>query len=210
MSIEKTIEAIHDFYYDLRKLECEYRDYKNFKTEVCNLISIWDEANNDEIIDELKRMINKPPKIINMRDVVPRFGHWEVAPGRKAPTKFFVCSNCKNELETPQFYQQCNYRFCPVCGSINRPDLYSDLNDSEKLFKTQRSLTDEESEVVDSILVEEVKRQEEERSLQCTFQGQCNLCICKNCICDCMQCQKNGTIPRSEKCLFEDEKEFRR
>ena len=38
--------------------------------------------------------------------------------------------------------------------------------------------------------------------IECTFQCQCELCICKNCIKDCMQCQKDEVLPRSNECVY--------
>lgn len=44
----------------------------------------------------------------------------------------------------------------------------------------------------------------ENNNESCTFQRQCGLCICRDCICDCMQCQANNILPRSEQCRYED------
>ena len=88
-------------------------------TVLINHISVLERENEDDIefYEFAKDLIRKAPTAYVSDKAIKDFSTWEIAPHETIPTKRFVCSACRNEVETKYYANECYFSFCPFCGS---------------------------------------------------------------------------------------------
>lgn len=86
-------------------------------TALINNLSILKRVDEDleEYCNMMIDRVRKMPTLTHKAE-------WVVSPGHKIPTKHFICSNCRNEIETKVYTESCYYNFCPNCGYSMRDD----------------------------------------------------------------------------------------
>jgi len=54
----------------------------------------------------------------NVKVVVPIYAKWEPAPGHKVPTKHWICTNCRNDVDMRHYAIEGYWSYCPHCGAV--------------------------------------------------------------------------------------------
>jgi uncharacterized CHY-type Zn-finger protein len=107
------------FYIDLRRIIKMNETRLIDATALLNHIAVLEKEDEDyfDFYEEMKKIIRKFPTKYVTDSRNEDLSTWEIAPHETIPTKKFVCTSCRNEVETKHYTDECYYDFCPFCGS---------------------------------------------------------------------------------------------